>query len=218
MIRLVNFLLLIENNINYTKKIIDDGQTPQIVYGLCSCIRESFCLSYSIRKANFLYLFFQKENTLIKFEGAKLRYLGPDERSQALLLEKALNKVKKEINIKNDIWIKSTPGIFVRKFLDISSFIDFYRLIASGKSYLLTNNSYILEENVEEFNINNESIKIIENDFFIIPIYTITTNNSGTIELFKEVKNIKLLSLSKIKKVENKILYINFRKDRQRTL
>jgi len=218
LIRLVNFLLLIENNINYTKKIIDSGQTPQIVYELCSCIRETFCLSYSIRKTNFLYLFFQKENTLIKFEGTKLRYLGPDERSQALLLEKALNKVKKEINIKNDIWIKSTPGIYVRKFFDTSSFIDFYRSIALGKSIILTDNSYILEENVEELNINNESIKIIENDFFIIPIYTITTNNSGTIELFKEVKNIKLLSLSKIKKVENKILYVNFRKDRQRTL
>ena len=58
----------------------------------------------------------------------------------------------------------------------------------------------------------------MENDFFIIPIYTITTKNFRIIELIKEVKNIKLLSLSKIKKVENKILYINFRKDQQRTL
>lgn len=215
---MVNFLLLIENNINYTKKIIDSGQTPQIVFELCSCIRETFCLSYSIRKTNFLYLFFQKRNTLIKFDGANLRYLGPDERSQALLLEKALNKVKNENKVKNDIWIKSTPGIYVRKFFDTSSFIDFYRSIALGKSIILTDNSYILEENVEEFNLNKTVIKIMENDFFIIPIYTITTKNFRIIELIKEVKNIKLLSLSKIKKVENKILYINFRKDQQRTL
>ena len=211
-------VFLIENNINYTKKIIDSGQTPQIVYELCSCIRETFCLSYSIRKTNFLYLYFQKEHVLVKFEGKKLRYLGPDERSQALLLEKALNKVKEEININNSIWIKSTPGIFIRKFYDVSSFINFYRSIALEKSFLIINTPQIDEDNVDFYNLDENLVEIKENDFFIIPIYVISRENSKMIELFKEVKNIKLLSLSKIKKVENKILYINFRKDRQRTL
>ncbi|MEE9376531.1 MAG: hypothetical protein V3V33_00665 [Candidatus Lokiarchaeia archaeon] len=215
---MVNYLLILEKIIEYNKQIIDKGLTPQKVYELCSCIREVFCLSYSIRKNNFLYLYFQKEHVLVKFEGKKLRYLGPDERSQALLLEKALNKVKNENKGKNDIWIKSTPGIFVRKFFDNSSFIDFYRSIALGKSILLTDNSFIFDENVEGLNLNKIIFEIIENDFIIIPIYTITTNNFRIIELIKEVKNIKLLSLSKIKKVENKILYFNFRKDQQRTL
>ncbi|MCK4781267.1 MAG: hypothetical protein KAT57_13795 [Candidatus Lokiarchaeota archaeon] len=215
---MVNFLLLIENNINYTKKIIDSGQTPQIIYELCSCIRETFCLSYSIRKTNFLYIYFQKEHVFVKFEGKKLRYLGPDERSQALLLEKALNKVKEEIIINNSIWIKSTPGIFIRKFYDVSSFIKFYRSIALEKSFLIINTPQIDEDNVDFYNLDENLVEIKENDFFIIPIYVISRENSKLIELFKEVKNIKLLSLSKIKKVENKILYINFRKDQQRTL
>ncbi len=215
---MANYLLILEKIIDYNKQIIDKGLTPQKVYELCSCIREVFCLSYSIRKNNFLYLYFQKEHVLVKFEGRKLRYLGPDERSQALLLEKALNKVKNENKIKNDGWIKSTPGIFVKNFFDTSSFIDFYRSIASGKSILLTDNSFILDENVEGLNLNNNIFEIMENDFIIIPIYTITSNSFRIIELIKEVKNIKLLSLSKIKKVENKILYFNFRKDRQRTL
>jgi len=213
---LVNFLLILEKIIDYNKKIIDKGITPQKVYELCSCIREVFCLSYSIRKNNFLYLYFQKEHVLVKFEGKKLRYLGPDERSQALLLEKALNKVKEEININNGIWIKSTPGIFIRKFSDVSSFIDFYRSIALEKSFLIINAPQIDEDNVAFNNLDEFLFEIKENDFFIIPIYVISRENSKLIELFKEVKNIKLLSLSKIKDMENIILYINFKKDQQR--
>ncbi|MFX1531798.1 MAG: hypothetical protein ACFFBC_11850, partial [Promethearchaeota archaeon] len=91
---MVNFLLLFEKIIEYTKKQINKGLTPQKIYELCSCIRETFCLSYSIRKNNNLYLYFQEENLLLSFIGKKLRYLGPDERSQALLLLKALTKLQ----------------------------------------------------------------------------------------------------------------------------
>jgi len=89
---LANFLLIIEEIIDFTKKDIDKGYTPPLIYKICSCIREAFCLSYAIRKNNNLYLYFQKEKILIKFEGSRLRYLGPDERSQALLLKKAFEK------------------------------------------------------------------------------------------------------------------------------
>ena len=85
MINLANFLLIIEELINYTKEDIDKGHTPLYIYALCSCIRETFCLSYAIRKNNTLYLYFQEEKILIKFEGSNLRYLGPDDRSQSLL-------------------------------------------------------------------------------------------------------------------------------------
>ena len=215
MIILVNFLLLIERISSYSKRDIDQGKTPFNIYKLCSCIRETFCLSYSIRKSNILYIYFQKEHILIKFEGNKLRYLGPDERSQALLLEKALNKVKKKISTKNDEWNKSTPGIFVRKFFDDSFFIAFCSSIMLGKNFLIIDNQEHVEEKVEDLNLNKKFFEIMENDFYIIPTYLISDDNSNVIELFKEVKNIKLISLSGIKDVENKILYINFRKDQQ---
>lgn len=215
MIILVNFLLLIDKILNYTKRDIDQGYTPQIIYKLCSCIREAFCLSYDIRKDNVLYLFFQKEHVLIKFEGTKLRYLGPDERSQALLLEKALNNVKNNFFIENDQWRKSTPGIFFRKFIDISSFINFLNSIMKGRNFLIIDNPQNVKESVEDFNSIKIFIGNMQNDFFLIPIYSISRDNSKMIELFKELKNIKLISLSKIQEVENKILYINFRKDQQ---
>jgi hypothetical protein len=182
LIILVNFILFIENISKYSKREVDLGKTPHDVYRLCCCIRETFCLSYSIRKENNLYLYFQKEHVLIKFEGKKLRYLGPDERSQALLLVKALNN---------------------------------YKSIRKGKTFLMIDLPQHVEEKVEDFNSNNEFFGNMENDFFIIPIYSISRDNSNIIELFKEVKNIKLISLSKIKEVDNKILYINFRKDQQ---
>ena len=118
LIILVNFILLIKELTFFTKKDVDRGRTPLDVYILCSSIRETFCLSYSIRKNNNLFLFFQKRCILVKLNGDKLRYLGPDERSQALLLEKALVKGNEEKNILNKDWKKSTPGIYVRKVLN----------------------------------------------------------------------------------------------------
>ena len=60
--------------------------------------------------------------------------------------------------------------------------------------------------------------RIINNDLYIIPTYTITAQKSGFIDGFREMKNINFVSLSKIKSIENKILYINFRKDHLETL
>lgn len=212
---MVNFLILQEKIIDYNKKTIDKGLTPQKVYEICSCLREAFCLSYSIRKNNSLYLYFQKEHVLIKFEGKELRYLGPDERSQALLLEKVLRKVKSESNTKNDSWLKSTPGIFIKKFLNDFSFMAFYKSIAIGTSFLIINNTQIEEDIVDDLILNKQIFDIKDDDFFIIPTYTITQEISNIIELFKKSKNTKLLSFSKIKDVEDIILYINFKKDQQ---
>jgi len=118
----VNFLLLIKKISAYSKKDIDQGKTPLDVYQLCSCIRETFCLSYSIRKENNLYLLFQEYNALIKFEGKKLKFLSSDERSQALLLYKALNLSSEILSFDN--WYKSTPGIYIKKFEDFNAFIE----------------------------------------------------------------------------------------------
>ncbi|GAI62474.1 unnamed protein product [marine sediment metagenome] len=122
MINLVNFLILIEKFPKFSKSDVDVGKTPIYVYNLCSIIRESFCLSYSIRKNNNLYLYFKALQLLIKYEGKKLRFLGSDERSQAILLNKALEKIIGNDKLQTQEWEKSTPGIFVKR-LSNSGFI-----------------------------------------------------------------------------------------------
>ena len=139
LIILVDFLLLIETIQGYTKHEIDRGLTPLNVYTICSCIRESFCLSYSIRKENNLLLFSYEKLHLIKFQGDKLRFLGSDERSQALLLNKALQLVNQQ-NI-SERWTKSTPGIFVRKFENMPKFITF--ITQNYRNHLFILNDYI---------------------------------------------------------------------------
>jgi len=218
LIRLVNFLLLFEKIIKYSKKQIDKGLTPLKIYELCSCIRETFCLSYSIRKNNNLYLYFQKENLLISFIGNKLRYLGPDERSQALLLLKALTKLQEiDSQSKTEI-IKSTPGIYVKNFQEESSFLQYFNTLINGSVYFIIDYVKSINKDISVQTFKNEIEKIEESDFYIIPNYITTTDKKHLIKRFTEMKNINFLSLSKIKPIENKILYINFRKDHQKTL
>ncbi|MFX1523119.1 MAG: hypothetical protein ACFFCC_06425 [Promethearchaeota archaeon] len=210
---MVNFLLLVKNIPEYNKKTIDTGQTPPVIYELCSCIRESFCLSYSIRKDNNLLIFFEKDRILVNFIGDKLRYLGPDERSQALLLEKALRKAKgSKISLKR-IRTQSTPGIYVSKFFDLFSFLDYINSMYTGQIYLIIDNNDISEENNKLTASELNSVAFLEGDLFIIPTYEKAKMNSKILDLFKQMKTIKFLSLSKITQIENKILYINYRKD-----
>jgi tRNA pseudouridine-54 N-methylase len=215
---LVNFLLLLEKITQYNKKIIDKGLTPQKIYELCSCIRETFCLSYSIRKDNNLLLYFQNEHILVSFIGEALRYLGPDERSQALLLEKALNKANRiNFNVRNGRK-QSTPGIYVLKFLDHPSFLGYINSLVIGNVYVITDKEEFIkkERDIYTRNINFEFF--IDRNLFIIPMYEDFIGDSKILDLFKEMKNIKFFSLSKIKLIENKILYINYRKDHQESV
>ncbi|MFX0081356.1 MAG: hypothetical protein ACFE94_06365 [Candidatus Hodarchaeota archaeon] len=206
---MVNFLLLFEKIIYYTKKDIDKGLTPQKVYELCSCIRETFCLSYSFRKNNNLHVYFQDAHFLISFLGNKLRYLGPDERSQALLLLKALSLMRGRDDSKETNTMKSTPGIYVRRFLGDSSFIHYFKSIIEGNVHLIVDDIEPIKEDL---------VVIKESDFYVIPTFTSSTEKSDLIHMFRQMKNINFLSLSKIKPIENKILYINFQKDHQETL
>ncbi|MCK4383881.1 MAG: hypothetical protein KAW66_11340, partial [Candidatus Lokiarchaeota archaeon] len=121
---MVNFLLFIENISDYSKKVIDNGQTPLDVYNVCSIIRESFCCSYSIRKDNNLYIYIDSTHILMKFTGKFLRYLSSDERSQALLLKRALDKLNGVETIKSQRMLKSTPGIFVKRLLKGESILE----------------------------------------------------------------------------------------------
>ena len=215
MIRLVNFLLLTKKSHQYNKEIIDKGLTPQKVYKLCSCIRETFCLSYSIRKDNNLFIYFQKEYILICFIGNELRYLGPDERSQALLLEKALNKANEiDFNVK-DGRTQSTPGIYALKFLDHHSFLGYISSLVIGNVHIIIDKEELIkkERDIYARNIKFEFFK--DRNWFVIPTYDNFIGNSKILDLIKEMKNIKFFSLSKIKQIENKILYINYLNDHQ---
>ena len=226
MIKLVNFLLLIERIIDYKKKDIDEGKTPPLIYKICACIRETFCLSYTIRKNNNLYLYFQSENILIKFEGSKLRYLGPDERSQTLLLKKALDKANQLINSEDKNWIKSTMGIYAMSLKSDQSFM-FYLNSMNIKNLILIYDSIsphklsFLAHTYEYHEI--KKLKNLENlneIFFLLPI---NISNNILIEFIKLLvqifpsllENITLTSLNKIKAIEDKILYINFKIDQE---
>jgi tRNA pseudouridine-54 N-methylase len=212
---LVKFLLLIDDVSKFSKVDIDQGKTPYDVYIICSCVRETFCLSYSIRKSNKLYIYIQKQDILIKFQGSKLRYLGPDERSQALLLEKAVKKLNKIISPENDDWLNSTPGIFIRKFNTRKSFMSYISSVIQQNHSFLIGDKSNFNKKVNFFNVKTRNNGFWDNSFFIIPTQKISEDLHKLIQKFKEMKNIKIISLSKIKSVENKILYINFRRDRQ---
>ena len=215
MIKLVNFLLFVKNITTYSKSDIDKGKTPLEIFKLCSCIRETFCLSYSIRKYNNLYLYFQNEHLLIQFKGEKLKYLGPDERSQALLLKKAIDIANQYKNLIYKEWIKSTPGIFVRGFKDNNIFYAFLKSILTGNCYLILDSDQYSREECDFMIFSNETLGNLSELLFIMPTYTISKDNSDVVELFEKLKNIKCGNLSKIEGVENKILYINFQIDQQ---
>ena len=185
---MVNFLLLLDKIVKYSKKQIDKGETPQEVYELCAYIREVFCLSYSIRKDNNLYLYFQEENLLLSFIGKELRYLGPDERSQALLLLKALEKGISIIPRAETRMIKSTPGIYCIKFLDETSLYNYLNTEIEGNFYFLINNTKLIK-NETELEIKGEK------NLDIIPNFTLLPEKSEFILGFRDMKKINFLSL-----------------------
>ncbi|MBY9006615.1 MAG: hypothetical protein KGD63_07640 [Candidatus Lokiarchaeota archaeon] len=221
---MVDILLNIKTIINYTKKDIDKGNTPPEIYKICSCIREAFCLSYAIRKENRLWLYFQKVNSLIELNGSKLRFLGSDERSQALLLMKALDLIKFS-TLYN--WKKSTPGIFVRKFEKNS---DFFLYINSNMSeeivFIPYQNAldFLSLENNNKMNINIVNIRDLKNIEEKLYIISLDAESNDFLNLYTNYKidndhelleKIKIGNLINIEGVENKILYLNYLIDTQ---
>jgi hypothetical protein len=219
---LADFLLYYETIPGYTKSHIDKGATPSTIYKICSCIRETFCLSYGIRKNNNLYLFIQDKNVLVNFNGNELKYLGPDERSQALLLNKALEKVFNNSKFKNDKWIESTPGIRVRFLKNFNSFLLFLNSLNSQRLIFICDPLTFYEmpflyhmfdlPKIKKFN----QLKHFKDSFFFFP-----ENNQVLSEFLKSLVHIypsmlelvTLVPLKKTKAMEEKILYINFQID-----
>ena len=208
----MDFLIFVECVSEYSKGDIDKGRSPVDVFKLCAIIRESFCISYQIRKNNNFYLYIETDHLFIKIEGRSVRYLGSDERSQALLLLRALMKIETNENYSDPEWIKSTPGIFVKKLPslelileNISDKLNDKRIFITdiSKEYFKQNVKY--GENINEnssncytFSFSQESIPFLK-----------------FLQKVNEECRLKIIDLSKIRGIENKILYINFLHDRK---
>ena len=204
---MVNFLILIETISNFTKNIIDKGKTPLDIYSLCSIIRESFCCSYSIRKSNNLYIFIDSGKDLIKFEGNSLRYLGSDERSQALLLGKALDKISGLDERSYKKIQKSTPGIFVKRLENGESILENINNIHNDK--ILVINEF--EKDLVNTNIINlEFLDNMRNYCYIFPFPQNSQSTAKYLRMIDEKYKLIYTNLSNINGIENKILYVNF--------
>ncbi len=212
---MVNFLILIEKFPKFSKSNIDIGKTPIYVYNLCSIIRESFCLSYSIRKNNNLYLYFESLQLLIKYGGKKLRFLGSDERSQALLLKRALEKINGDEKVKTQEWEKSTPGIFVKRLSNSGSILENINNILHNK---IVFNAEFEDKNLYPDVINLDDLDDMSEYCYIFPYSQNSQSSLRFLQVIKENYNLKYINLSNIKGIENKILYINFRIDQSKDI
>lgn len=79
---------------------------------LCRCVVSAFMLSYEIRRDTEVYLVLMEGDgpKTVRFEGATIRYLNPDERSTASLIRNACLK-----KIPAGKEVVSSPGVFVSR-------------------------------------------------------------------------------------------------------
>jgi len=106
----LNFIIVVNSLPTYTKRDINMGQTPPLVYQIIEACRGAFFFSHGIRKEVTFAVVSVLENLLIVYEGEHLRYLGPEERGQALLLEKVVTFGRA---LPLGEWKESTPGMSV---------------------------------------------------------------------------------------------------------
>lgn len=110
---------------------------------LCRCVNAALFLSHDLRRDVRVYLVLKGEPTppkLIRFDGATVRYLSPDERSAASLIKKALEK-----NVQ-DFWTESMPGVSIRK----GSFSDLLEELNRKIIYLREGGEDVRGKNFEE--------------------------------------------------------------------
>ena len=86
---------------------------------LCRCVNASLFLSHDLRRDARVYLVMKggQHPILIRFDGAGVRYLSPDERSAASLIKKALEKGAQ------GFWTESMPGVSIKKG-DLGDLLD----------------------------------------------------------------------------------------------
>lgn len=80
---------------------------------LCRCINSAFVMSHNLRKDAEIYLVLEGGDDApktVRFNGATVKYLNPDERSTASLIRNALLK-----KIPEGKEISSSPGVFISR-------------------------------------------------------------------------------------------------------
>ncbi|MDP2841498.1 MAG: tRNA (pseudouridine(54)-N(1))-methyltransferase TrmY [Candidatus Methanoperedens sp.] len=77
---------------------------------LCRCVNSALFLSHDLRRDVRVYLVLKggAQSKIVRFDGAAVRYLSPDERSAASLIKKALEKQAQ------GFWTESTPGVSIK--------------------------------------------------------------------------------------------------------
>lgn len=77
---------------------------------LCRCVNSALFLSHDMRRDVRVYLVLNggAQPMIVRFDGASVRYLSPDERSAASLIKKALEKQAQ------GFWTESTPGVSIK--------------------------------------------------------------------------------------------------------
>lgn len=108
----MNFVLFVPTVPPYSKQDIDQGETPLFVYQIIEAIRGAFFLSHALRKEVTFAIAALDEDLLITYFGEYLRYLGPDERGQALLLERVLTAGR---SLADGEQKETTPGLIAFK-------------------------------------------------------------------------------------------------------
>ncbi len=77
---------------------------------LCRCVNSALFLSHDLRRDVRVHLVLKEgvQSKIVRFDGAAVRYLSPDERSVASLIKKALEKQAQ------GFWTESTPGVSIK--------------------------------------------------------------------------------------------------------
>lgn len=114
-----SFFLEFDATQGFTKRDVDNCNVNPSWASTCDAIRAVFFLSRSIRKERDAWLSFPGIGMLLTMTGRSLRYLGPDERSMLMLVDKAMIAVGTRTRTENDPssqvgWIESTPGVRCR--------------------------------------------------------------------------------------------------------
>ncbi|MHA1526094.1 MAG: hypothetical protein ACTSQD_03605, partial [Promethearchaeota archaeon] len=130
--------------------------------------------------------------------------------------KKALDKNTSNINSIGNKWIKSTPGIYSKSFLDDFSFVEDLDSSVQDPIIFIYEVESIDKNNIPEI-MNINSLENLRDIFYIIPTYPFSEKNN-IIKLMLSLTNIKLVTISKIRSIQDRLLYINYLIDKTQYL
>jgi tRNA pseudouridine-54 N-methylase len=106
-----HFILFMSRFPEIGRQEIDRGTLNREALGVVNCVRSSLFNSYGLRRdSNLILCPVDQGNKLIRIEGEKLRYMGPNERSISILLSMSANKLFSRSVTQDEV---SSPGITI---------------------------------------------------------------------------------------------------------